>query len=297
MIFKNREYCNICGAEKTISLVSMKYSDPRVAKFIDTYYERRVPIDVIEQGKYELLHCSSCKFTWQKNILTDKWMNRLYSDWIDPNSSLAKKIDSRAYELLFPETFSIKNLFPKVLPRDIRTLDFGSGWGVWCNAAKKQGYQAEGFEIASNRREYCREQGIRVYGEIDEIKDKTYHFINCEQVIEHVESPKETMRFLADKLMKDGVIRVAVPDGTNILSEIKNPKWQPTKGPVQPLEHINCFTYESLIEMGKSIGLRLIPPPYLTTLRFGLKPFIGRILDRYNIIHHPTRLYFRRLEA
>ena len=151
-------------------------------------------------------------------------------------------------------------LYFKSKPSQISVFDFGMGWGKWCYMAKAFGCDTYGTELSETRIEYAKRNGIKVIT-WDEIPEYKFDFINTEQVFEHIPNPLDTLRYLRDSLKPRGLIKISVPNGKNIKKKIKIGDWMAPKGSknslnyVSPLEHINCYTRTSVIEMADHAGL------------------------------------------
>ena len=95
----------------------------------------------------------------------------------------------------------------------------------------------------------------------DEIQGSNFDFINTDQVFEHLPQPLETLKHLATGLRKGGVVRICVPDGNGNKAVLSKMDWEAAKGTIDslnivaPLEHINCYTTQSLVILAKEAGL------------------------------------------
>ena len=92
-----------------------------------------------------------------------------------------------------------------------------------------------------------------------------FDVINLEQVLEHLVDPIEVLTHLGRSLEKDGVLRVSVPDGRKMAARLAGLESSMSVEPgylmpVQPLDHLNCFSYTSLVAIGESAELRLVRP-------------------------------------
>jgi 2-polyprenyl-3-methyl-5-hydroxy-6-metoxy-1,4-benzoquinol methylase len=298
----NRPGCELCGSSNGERLISMEYSDPRVADFLEDYYEGRVDQSLLQDAPYEVMKCTDCGFIWQAYVLNESGMKLLYETWISPEESLRKKVQAEL-SLYVEYADQVKTAIELVdrRPGDIDILDFGMGWGHWCLMAKAFGCNAHGFEISRQRIDFARERGIRVFSNFPELREQRFDFINAEQVFEHVIQPRELLADLVTHLRAGGLIYLSVPNGGHVKRTVKRPEWLATKDAIQPLEHINCFVHETLVQLGQAAGLDLVDvaPPTCTAETQNKVDRIGGLLRRMRGRRkrkglRTTNLYFRR---
>jgi len=203
---------------------------------------------------------------WQVYIFDDAHMQLLYDVWISAEDSLQKKAEAplslaAAYAR---EAYTIAALLGKP-PHEITVVDFGMGWGHWCLMAKAFGYTIYGMELSKVRADYAAANGIPS-AQLEEFPPQQIDFINSEQVFEHIPKPLETLRALVRLLKPAGVIRIAVPNAGAVVARLASPDWKAGKDAFHPLEHINSFNHQSLIELARRADLRpiqRIPKVYL----------------------------------
>jgi 2-polyprenyl-3-methyl-5-hydroxy-6-metoxy-1,4-benzoquinol methylase len=150
----------------------------------------------------------------------------------------------------------------------VRVLDFGLGWSEWANMARAFGCHVVGSELSPARIEYARSIGIEIV-EWHEIPKQRFHFINTEQVFEHLVDPLDTLKHLASALEDEGLIKVSVPDAGRALKTLEKKRSFKALSlseamSITPLEHINCFEHHSLVAMAKNAGLRPFRPKLST---------------------------------
>lgn len=290
--FIQRPKCQLCGSDKKAILFSESFAEGEVWSFLNDYYQGRIDRSDLTGAQYEIAQCLDCGFIWQTQIPNGELMDRLYNIWISPAESLAKRTNAGAALLsgYAKEARIISSLLRKN-PSEIDVLDFGMGWGYWCLAAKRLGYNVSGFEIAKERIAFARENGIKVIENFSAIAVRQFDFINAEQVFEHIPEPLQTLKTLVLSLKDKGIIQLSVPDGKGLEKKIGRDGWKPSKGPVQPLEHINCFTRQTLIGLAKRAGLEVAP------LSLSLNSLFcpGNVLKQYYHQFFSTSLYFRKM--
>jgi SAM-dependent methyltransferase len=234
--------------------------------------------------RYIIVRCQQCNFVWQRETLSVNNLFELYDHWISPQESLAKvsRFDIVHQKSLEREIRAVLTFFPRVASQ-VKVLDFGMGWGTWCQTAQKFGLDVYGLEFSPTRRRYVQKLGIKVLKKLDD-GPGLFDFINMEQVLEHVPNFSGAMREIVSKLKVDGIVHISVPDSQKAIRNVRSIKDFPTEGPLQLFEHVNCFTRATLIRF---------------CFRFGLEPVpvFGSIeLTLWGLYHYyfGTSLYFRK---
>ena len=254
--FVERHDCPACGGSEGQVLLSVPFTDVRVLGFIASYYGGRVPNEIIAGVPYEIRSCPRCALLWQGWILDEAGMRVLYEDWISAEDSLAKKRDAELP--LFAGYAREMEAIAALVGRkqaEVSVLDFGMGWGYWCRMAQAFGFHVSGYEVSRRRVEHARQMGVDAINDWSALSRHDFDFINCEQVIEHLPDPLETLRGLTGLLRTGGVIRVSVPDGRGMAERILQSEWRAAKDALHPLEHINCFTHPALCGLAETAGL------------------------------------------
>jgi 2-polyprenyl-3-methyl-5-hydroxy-6-metoxy-1,4-benzoquinol methylase len=239
-------------------LIDVSYTDPRVSGFIRSFYANRVPLDQFDaSARYVIAECSRCMFRWQKYILDGAGMEALYETWIDPATSLQKRVAAPASyaEGLLKEVKRIPRLFHEDAEK-LRVLDFGMGWGDWAAKAHSIGLRAFGYERSPARILRAQSLGVEILSSLENASlSESFHFINCNQVLEHLAQPMEALKTIARLLAPGGVAHIAVPNADDGASEFGMSSWRAGKNAFQPLEHISAFTPAVLLHVSKRAGL------------------------------------------
>lgn len=238
--------CKICGKLGYL-FFEKKYSNEELKTFFNDFYGITYLKNIneyLKDKKYTILKCSECNFIWQKFIPDEKFSNFLYEEVIDKNLSLNKslkfeKISRRKSNYKFT---AILNYFNK---EKINVLDFGAGWGSWLLNQDKNKVNRFAYEISPSRKSYLTSNGINVLDDNQIVNYKNYFdYIRLEQVLEHIPDINKCMKLIKSISKKGCLLDVGVPNG---FKQIKNKKYlKIAKGPIQPLEHLNCFSNKSL---------------------------------------------------
>jgi len=268
--FVTRAACPVCTSLRGKTLLALDYCQSPLRDYLTSFYgaQGTVEFEYLEDAQYVLEECPDCNLIYQKQIPNDELMFRLYEKWLDPHRVFEKFEHSYplSYYADYARVIHDVAAYKDRLPATLKVLDFAMGWGNWAMMAKAFGCDVYGSELSPQRIAHAQESGIKIIS-WDQIPLHQFDFINTDQVLEHVADPAGTLAHLKRALTPDGVIRVCVPDGRQIVSKLRAPIWTADKASpdslnaVAPLEHINCFTNTSLRRLGETAGLRQIVIP------------------------------------
>lgn len=101
-----------------------------------------------------------------------------------------------------------------IINRDI--LDFGSGNGGYLKYVKDNAKSVSAIELEKAIEPHYKEQNIKLFKEIDEI-DRDFDLITMFHVLEHLNSPRETLIKLTSKLRDGGKLIIEVPNSEDAL--------------------------------------------------------------------------------
>ena len=250
-MFLKRSDCIICGQSNFKKVYNASFVENNIKKYLINYYNQanfNLIEKIIRNNFFSLNKCDDCNFLWQENVPDGTFLDDLYENFIDKNKSLKKSLEysHTRKNSFFHEFNKIKKRFNKDVSK-INILDFGCGWGDWALLAKSYGFNVSVLEVSKSRVAHLKSGNLNLIEDIDNIYYKNFfHYIRCEQVIEHVTHLDEIVIKMNNLIVKNGVLMVSVPDGKKLinLKEYKNIKIE--KGPIQPLEHVNCFSNYSL---------------------------------------------------
>jgi 2-polyprenyl-3-methyl-5-hydroxy-6-metoxy-1,4-benzoquinol methylase len=259
--FVSREHCPLCGSMSQQTLIDLAFDEAPLASFLESFYAGRLAPAELAAGRYRIQHCRECEFIFQDTVLDDAGMQRLYQDWVDQAKSLQKKQTAKAkrFRQYAGQVKTLAELFNKP-PQQTRVLDYGMGWGYWCRMAQAHGFDVRGCELSALRREHARKLGVTVMDQLEQA-DVEFDFIYANQVFEHLPDPQQALNELCRYLHADGIVYLRVPDGRDVASHLRQGGWSPDLDAIHPLEHINCFTRKTLIQLAANAGLRPVQAP------------------------------------
>jgi SAM-dependent methyltransferase len=305
-----RERCPVCDSSDTAELVRCGFTrEPILGALRSQKWAagRDIDFSILADGEYVLKECRNCMLLFQEQIPDDYLAGIIYEQWISPEFSLHKKEKNAtaARGRVALEIMSILDFLGRD-PKDLRLLDFGMGWGDWVRMAEAFGCTTFGVERSDSRVEHAQEYHLKVLT-LDEASAMSFDFITSDQVFEHLTDPFDIATKLSGALSPNGILKISVPIGVRARRRLAVGDWTARQSErhslhdVAPLDHINCFLHQSLIALGRRVGLEQIPIP--ARLRYRYAPMWerpGRLLRRTAGQHYrairkqQTNVWFRR---
>lgn len=321
--FRRRDACPACESTSTSTLRRLQYDSALLREYLDSFYrpQGKVEHELLAGVEYVLQECGDCGLVYQGDVPNDTLMTKIYEEWIDPEIAMQIKVKQSGLASRLPQTAEILNIITSLggPPFSLTFFDFGMGWGEWLRLARGFGCEVYGAELSPARIRHAKDNGIEVLG-LQQIMDHRFDVIRAEQVLEHIPNPLQTLRELAASLKPRGVLQLGVPDGARIKELLEIWDWRAPKGSphslnmVAPLEHINCFQHDNLVEMAAKAGLTRIDLRSTITIvrskrerrKENLKALLPErmlsLLRKINGLRKPTgshgtHLFFRKSEA
>lgn len=289
--FIKRQVYPVCECSNKQLLLSVPFTDDRVSYFLDSYYEGRIPKEILKEGVFNIVRCKNCELIFQENILSDDNMYLLYEEWISAEASLNKKklADVDIFNNYAVEIVGISKYLKKK-PCEINVLEYGMGWGYWANLAKSFGFVVTGVELSKSRIEFAQNNGLEIINDISQVQSESVDYVYSNQVFEHLPDPKEALQQLSRVLSKKGVIHIQVPNGKGVFRKLQDPNWRADHDEIHPLEHINCFTRNSLLVLAEKASLKLAPYPYRPSFH-GIKSMLKSHFRYIENLRSSTEVY------
>jgi hypothetical protein len=261
--FQKRRECPACGSADSSTRFRVRFNAPPMSNFLAGYYGvDPAPLD----GEYRVEECRTCSTFYQAEVGGPDLLERIYDEWVDQVEDPGE-IDSYAEDIANPrlsrdghEVMAAASYLGLPL-KELKTLDFGMGFASWAIIAREFGCDSYGTDLSKGRMEKARRQGVKTVEELGR-----YHFINTEQVFEHLTDPMSVMEKLADALLPGGVLKVSVPSTKGVsrfcaaMKEGRNSIDAAEILPIHPLEHVNCFTRAGITRLGRQFGLEPVRP-------------------------------------
>ena len=274
--FIKREACPACRSENVTTRFRSSFDGPPIGDFISKYY--KVSPALLSRGVYRLDQCRRCATIYQAEVGDRELLMTIYVDWV-LHTDQPEADANYAYDMAYPKKsrdgheIMAAAAYLNMAVEDLRTLDYGMGWAGWGRVAAALGSQSFGSDIAPDRMAFAKANGVTPLRD-EEIGEDRFHFINTEQVMEHMTEPAEVTQRLALALRPGGILKMSVPSQgrtEELLGRIEKGQYRVSYDevmPIQPLEHVNSFTIAGLVAMGRRFGLTLVKPKLIDRYAF-----------------------------
>jgi len=266
-LFVERDRCPGCAGARGETLFECAYSDDPIRAVVRGSYPTMSESDLERIGheRYILDRCSRCGLVWQRYAPGPAILTQLYESWSEPEQLHERQDTLRHGQSYAQEVMLVLEHFGDP-PSAISVLDFGSGWGRWPRMAAAFGCQAHGADLSADQTTWAGAQGVTMI-DPEKLPAGRFHFVNTEQVFEHLVDPAGTVKALANALRPDGLLKISVPNAADLDRRLARGHWDAVKHTedslniVHPLEHLNAFTVRALEVMAADAGLRRVKVP------------------------------------
>lgn len=172
------------------------------------------------RGRFPLLECLNCGHMFLQGEFPPDVLYDLYSNYY-PRSKFHLGSYQSAKEASGFKAWldGEKSAAFHWVPRNVRVLDIGCGFGESLGYYRARGCDAYGVEADENIRRVVEKFGYKVHVGLfdpDVYEADFFDYVTMSQVIEHVTDPVQTLR---------GIARVLKPGGTAILSTPNASGW------------------------------------------------------------------------
>jgi SAM-dependent methyltransferase len=265
--FRIRTACPACAHADSTQLFTRPFDSGPVFERVSGYYTNKGLFEphYLAGGTYRILECRSCGLIYQQEIPNEEWLARLYGTWLNPQAAYErnrKHLGGNVGQYIF-EMWLLRYWAEG---RQLKVLDYGMGWGRWCEVAYTFGHEVYGYDYENVRQERDRPVGVTVLP-YDELPRQQFDFINTEQVFEHLTDPRTILQHLIASLRSGGLLRISVPNGAFVKRNLArfertgeplvfDKGYVPGLANLEPLQHINCWDGAALQRFGLSAGLQ-----------------------------------------
>ncbi len=213
----------------------------------------------VSHKNFTIVSCNDCNFKFTNPIPNVEDLGNYYKseDYIS-HSNTKKGLISQLYHVVRNYTLGQKlNLISSYVSRGT-ILDYGCGTGMFLNACQNAGWETYGMEPDLGARKVASEMQLTTFGDKRELLlglgSKKLNAITLWHVLEHVTDLPETLTLFKERLDKNGVLIIAVPNYKSHDAKHYGEHWAAYDVP----RHLYHFEKETIEKLLGAYGFSLI---------------------------------------
>ena len=211
--------------------------------------------------KYSVVKCKNCGLIYINPRPTAESVLKLYEENYTPENNLKilPKIEKAKWKIVLKKIWHKINgqYVDEIISKaEGKVLDIGCSNGYLLLSLKQKGCEVYGVETNLKFVEICKEMGLEVFcGTVEDAKfpDESFDTIVMSQVLEHLPSPKTTLKEIFRVLKPKGKVLVYCPNPESYLSQLFGKYWHGWHIPF----HFYTFTKETIGKFAIKTGFKI----------------------------------------
>jgi SAM-dependent methyltransferase len=285
--------CPHCGSLDKRTLLSLNREDLFRSNW-SYLQEARQHLPIDGEQSFPIEECLACGFVHAGLLPHPAFLEAVYDKVIDAEAARRQNLSPGNLAAKMAYLSTLLRLLPEKPSH--RVLDYGCGFGPVLQLLNGiPGVEAYGYETSGARLQDLRSRDLRATDSLAQLETAgPFAAVVLDNVLEHVASPRATLRFIQSVCEPGAVLFVSVPDlhretiaGQQPAAAAK----QPIAMDINPWEHLNYFDVAHLDELLAEFGFRprkQASLPY--AIDIGLRPLASRTARLKNSVASLPRL-------
>ena len=178
---------------------------------------------------FSLFECSTCQHKYIEHEFSSSDVEELYTNYYPRTQLSITDYTPLSYKQNFKSWLNgAKCSAFTYIPKKVRVLDIGCGFGESLGYHKERGCDVYGVEADSNIRKVIKKHGFNIkVGLFDDTdyEENFFDFVTMDQVLEHITNPVEILRGISKILQKNGKLVLTVPNSNGWGAKFFGKKW------------------------------------------------------------------------
>ena len=206
-------------------------------------------------GEFKLLWCPNCHHRFLECELSESMLNDLYTNYY-PRSTFKLESyqpvkENRGFSAWLNGLGRSAYCY---VPKNVRVLDIGCGFGEALGYHKARGCEVFGVEADENIQRVADMQGFNVHVGLfnpDLYEQRFFDYVTMDQVIEHMMDPVETLCAVERIMKSEGRLILSIPNPEGWGAWLFGKKWINWHSPY----HVQHFSVKSMAIAAEKAGL------------------------------------------
>lgn len=209
------------------------------------------------KGLFDLYECQNCGHKFLNHSFTDFDLTELYTDYYPRKNFTTQDYQPHSFTRSFKSWLNGETSSSYTyVPRNVKVLDIGCGFGASIGYHKNRNCDAYGIEADSNVKKVIDGFGLNIkIGLFDKnLFDEGYFdYVTMDQVLEHNTDPIETLHGINHILKPNGYLVISIPNANSLLAKLFRKRWMNWHTPY----HIQFFSTKSISILAKKTGFTI----------------------------------------
>jgi 2-polyprenyl-3-methyl-5-hydroxy-6-metoxy-1,4-benzoquinol methylase len=208
-------------------------------------------------GIFSVFQCSSCSHKHLKADFTSEQLSQLYTHYYPRSSFDLEQYQPHqevsGFNAWLNGDYCSAYLW---LPKNVRILDIGCGFGESLGYHTSRGCEAYGVEADANIERIAETLNLNVHVGLfdpDIYKSSSFDYVTLDQVIEHATDPVQMLRDIAQVLKPAGKVVLSTPNSQGWGAKVFGCRWINWHAPY----HLQHFSVQSMQLAAEQAGLSL----------------------------------------
>ena len=211
-------------------------------------------------GHFQVMRCRECDHRFLREaVFSDAQIQSLYSDYYPRRSMRPEDYLADVERSGFAAWLEgAKASAFRWVPREVKVLDIGCGFGQSLGYHANRGCEVWGVESDENIRRIADLHGFNVRVGVFRPEDYPqgyFDVVTMDQVIEHMRDPISTLAGVRKVLKPDGIAILSTPNATGWGARVFGQRWINWHAPY----HLHFFTRRSMQLAATRVGLTVEP--------------------------------------